>query len=84
MLPLFPHHQNQSVYILAHIGKGKVWRKEDILLMEKGQVREYFSKLGVQKSIGPNRMHTWVLRDLADVIVRLDYIPVITATERGA
>lgn len=55
MLPLLPHHQNQLVHILAHIDKGKVWRKEDILLMEKGQVREY---LGIQKSVGPDRMHT--------------------------
>lgn len=39
---------------------------------ENDQVREYLSKLSLQKSIGPDGMHS--LRELADVIARLFFI----------
>jgi len=35
-----------------------------------GQVREHVNKLDVLMSIRPGRLHPWVLRELADVIVR--------------
>jgi len=38
--------------------------------MEKDLVREYFSKLDIHKSIGPNGTHPQGLRELTDVIVR--------------
>lgn len=37
----------------------------------KDQVREYLSKLGMNKSIGSEGMRHQLLRDLADVILRL-------------
>lgn len=69
MLLLLPHYQSQLVHISAHTDKGEVWRKT--LLMGKGQVRAYLNKLSIQKFIDPDGMHTWVLRDQADVTARL-------------
>ena len=46
------------------------WRKEGAPFMEKDLVREYFSKLDIHKSIGPNGTHPQGLRELTDVIVR--------------
>lgn len=36
--------------------KGKVWSKEDLLLVEEDQVRDYLSKLDILKSMGPDEI----------------------------
>lgn len=48
--------------------RGKVWSKEDVLLVDEDQVREHLSKLVICKSLGPNMMHPQVLRELGDVM----------------
>lgn len=49
--------------------KGKVWSKEYVPLVEEDQVMEYLSK-DIHKLMSPDGMYLWVLRELADVIVR--------------
>ena len=35
----------------------KGWSKEDLLLVEKDQVREHLNKLDIHESMGPDGMH---------------------------
>lgn len=48
----------------------KVWNRDDLPLVGKDQVREHLNRLDIQKSVGPDRMHLWVLMELANVTVR--------------
>jgi len=50
--------------------RGKGWSEEDVVLVEENQVRLYLSKLDIHKSMNPDGMHTQVLSELTDVIVR--------------
>lgn len=48
----------------------KGWRKKDVPLVEENEAREYLSKIDFCKPTAPDGMHTLMLRELADVIVR--------------
>lgn len=45
-------------------------RKEDLTLMEEDWVREYLYRLGICKSMCPDRIHLQMLRELPDDIAR--------------
>ncbi|PKU41434.1 adaptin ear-binding coat-associated protein 1 [Limosa lapponica baueri] len=46
----------------------EVWTKEDLPLVEEGQVRDQLRRLDIHKSMGPDGIHPRVLRKLAEVI----------------
>ena len=50
--------------------RGKVWNKKDLSLVEEAQGREHLNKLDTHKDMGPDGMHTQVVREMTDVIVR--------------
>jgi len=43
-------------------------RKDDLPLVEEDCVRDHLSNLDAHRSMGPNRIHPWVLSALTDVI----------------
>lgn len=54
----------------AHGIRGKVWSKEDLLLVEEDQAREHFNKLDWHKSVWSNGLQLRVLKELADTAAR--------------
>lgn len=44
--------------------------QEKCTLVEENQVREHLNKVNIHKALSPKGMHHWVLRELADVVVR--------------
>jgi len=48
----------------------KAWRKEDLPLVKEDQVRDHLSKLDTHRSMGPDRVHPGVLRELADITAK--------------
>lgn len=50
--------------------KQKVWEKEDSPLVEEDWIRNHLGKLDAHKSLGPDGMHPWVLKEQADIIAQ--------------
>ncbi|GAB0205433.1 mitochondrial enolase superfamily member 1 [Grus japonensis] len=51
-------------------GKGRDWENEEPPTVGEDQVRKYPRNLKVHRSLGPDEMHPWVLRELADEVAR--------------
>ena len=52
-------------------GKGRDWENEEPPTVGEDQVQDHLRKLKVHKSMGPDEMHSWVLRELVDEVAKL-------------
>ncbi|GAB0203452.1 mitochondrial enolase superfamily member 1 [Grus japonensis] len=54
----------------AQVAEGRDWENAEPPTVGEDQVREYLRNLKVHRSMGPDELHPWVLRELADEVAR--------------
>ncbi|GAB0204924.1 hypothetical protein GRJ2_002958000 [Grus japonensis] len=54
----------------TQVTEGRDWENAELPTVGEDQVREYLRNLKVHKSMGPDEMHSWGLRELADEVAR--------------
>ncbi|GAB0186020.1 mitochondrial enolase superfamily member 1 [Grus japonensis] len=54
----------------AQVTEGRDWEKAEPPTVGEDQVREYLRNLKVHKSMGPDELYLWVLRELAEEVAR--------------
>ncbi|GAB0205444.1 mitochondrial enolase superfamily member 1 [Grus japonensis] len=54
----------------AQVAEGRDWENAEPPTVGEDQVQEYLRNLKVHKSMGPEELHPWVLRELADEVAR--------------
>ncbi|GAB0209974.1 mitochondrial enolase superfamily member 1 [Grus japonensis] len=60
----------KSLSHTAQVTEGRDWENAEPPTVGEDQVREYLRNLKVHESMGPDKMHLWVLREVADEVAR--------------
>lgn len=62
--------QFSQSHCLGHRNKERDWENEELSIVGEDQVQEHLRNLNMHRSMGPDEMHLWVLKDLANEVVR--------------
>ncbi|GAB0203281.1 mitochondrial enolase superfamily member 1 [Grus japonensis] len=54
----------------AQVTEGRDWENAELPTVGEDQVQEYLRNLKVHKSMGPDELHPWVLRELVDEVAK--------------
>ena len=64
-LPVFTVKGSSHTTQIAE-GNGKMMKKVDLPAVSEDQVEDHLKNLKAHKSMEPNKIYSWVLRELAD------------------
>ena len=62
--------KDSSCTAQAAESKSKNWEKEDLPAVSEDQAQDHLKNLKVHKSMGPDEIHPWALRELADEVAK--------------
>ncbi|KAF4796580.1 hypothetical protein TURU_082955 [Turdus rufiventris] len=65
----FPQHMLQS-HCLSHSNKDRDWENEELSTVGENQAQDHVRNLNMHKSMKSDELHLWVLKDLANEVVK--------------
>ncbi|PKU33489.1 rna-directed dna polymerase from mobile element hypothetical protein [Limosa lapponica baueri] len=68
VIKMFPGRANHPTQVKE--GKGRDWENEESPTVGEDQVQDHLRNLKVHKSMGPDEIHPWVLKELADEVAK--------------
>lgn len=59
-----------QLHCLSHSNKDRDWENEELSIVGENQAQDHIRNLKMNKSMRPDELHLWVLKDLANEVVK--------------